>query len=156
MPAFWGEITRDGAIRPYARWQSVLEDIKPGVRLRVTVDTDRNGKFNSLFHLCLRLIAKAVNRGPAATDIDQLKEWIKLKKGWFDVVDLPNPVDGVAHVIRFKSTSFAAMGEKEFHAFAVDACELIRAELAPWIVNSPEWRDVRAIIDQIHPEGILP
>jgi hypothetical protein len=45
------------------------------------------------------------------------------------------------------------MAEAEFHQFAVETCELIRAELAPWIGDSPEWRDALAIIAQISPEG---
>lgn len=153
MAAFWGEMTKDGAIRPYARWTIALEDFRPGERLRVTVDKDRNAKFNSLYHLSLSLIAKAINRGPAQTSVDDLKKWVKLKKGWFDVIPLPKPRNGITHVIEYKSTSFATMGETEFYKFAVDTCELIRDELAPWIANSPEWKDVRAIIDTIHPEA---
>ena len=148
----WGEKTRDGLLKPYAMWGEALDVIKPGERLRITVDKDRNGKFSSLFHLMLGLIAKAINRGPAETDIDKLKKWVKLKRGWFDVVPLPAPKDGISHVIDYHSTSFAKMGEDEFRRFCVDACELIRDELAPWIGDAPEWRDALAIIETIRPE----
>lgn len=147
----WGTITKDGLLEPYAMWRDELSALRPGDRLRITVDKDRNGKFSSLFHLMLGLIAKAINRGPANTDIEALKKWIKLKKGWFDVVPLPHPKDGITHVIDYHSTSFAAMGEAEFHRFAIDACELIRTELAPWIGDAPEWREARAIVDSIAP-----
>jgi hypothetical protein len=47
------------------------------------------------------------------------------------------------------------MSEEEFHQFATDACNLIRDDLAPWIKDAPEFRDVTAIIDSIlEPETI--
>jgi hypothetical protein len=128
-------------------WADAMKEFRPGERVQVTVDRDRNGKFNSLFHLCLGMIAKAINRGPATTDIDQLKKWVKLQKGWYTLVRVPPPHHGWA--IDYKSTSFAAMSEEEFHQFATDACNLIRDDLAPWISDAPEFRDVTAIIDSI-------
>lgn len=149
MATVWGEITEHGTLRPYAMWAGAVHQFRSGERLRITIDKDRNGKFNSLFHLCLDLIAKAVNRGPASTSVDELKRWVKLKKGWYDVVALPHPKDGITHVIEYKPTAFAKMGEQEFHRFTIDACELIRDELAPWIAGSPEWKDAIAIINTI-------
>lgn len=148
----WGELTALGAIKIYGRWREELaESFRPGERLRISVDRDRNGKFNSLAHLCLGLVAKAINRGPATTDIDQLKNWIKLQRGYFDVIDLPTPKDGLTHVIQYHSTSYASMSEGEFHAFMADACDLIREKLAPWIAGAPEWAEARGIIDSIAP-----
>lgn len=149
----WGERTPLGQIKIYERWrEELVEAIPAGERLRISIDRDRNGKFSSLYHLMLGKVAKAINRGPAETDIDRLKQWVKLQRGWFDVVRLPNPRDGLTHAIAYKSTSFAKMGEAEFHQFAVDTCNLIRDTLAPWIADAPEWREARAIIDQIAPE----
>src|SRR5690606_28364196 len=115
-------------------------------RLRIKVDTDRNGKFSSLYHLMLGKIAKAINRGPASTDIDKLKKWVKLKRGWYDVVALPFPVDGQESAVEYRSTAFDKMGEAEFQAFARDSAELIRDELAPWISDAPEWPEVMGFL----------
>jgi hypothetical protein len=95
---------------------------------------------------------KAINRGPATTSIDDLKSWVKLKKGWYDLVPLPHPRDGMTHAIAYKSTAFASMGETEFHQFCMDACELIRADLAPWISEAPEWLEIEPIVNSILPE----
>ena len=146
----WGQ--RDGiAIIPYARFHKAMAEFPEGVRLRIKIDKDRNGKFSALFHVLLGLLVDAINRGPAQTDIDKLKQWVKLKKGHYDVVQLPNPVGEITHAIDFHSTSFAKMGDTEFHAFCVDACELILAELAPWVAGSPEWPDAQQIICSILP-----
>lgn len=151
MPTIWGQ--RHGAtFVPYAKFMDALDDIPEGVRLKLVIDKDRNGKFNALFHVLLDRVAKAVNRGPAKTDIDTLKAWVKLKRGWFDLVLLPMPVDGQTHAIGFRSTSFAKMGEVEFHQFAAQTCDLIRDELAPWIASSREWAEIRQIIDGIAPQ----
>lgn len=148
----WGEVTRDGMIAPYIRWRGELvEEYRPGDRLVISVDKDRNGKFSSLFHLMLGLIVKAINRGPAQTTIDDMKRWVKLKRGWYAVVALPHPQDGITHAIMLKSTAFASMGEGEFQQFARETCELIRDELAPWISNAPEWGEALTIINQIAP-----
>lgn len=151
MPTIWG--VRQGAfLVPYGKFRPALDAFPEGVRLRITVDKDRNGKFNALFHLMLGMVSDAINRGPAKTDIDKLKQWVKLKKGHYDVVPLPHPVQGQTHAIEYRSTSFAKMGEAEFHAYCTDACELIRAELAPWISGAPEWPEVQSIIRSIAPE----
>ena len=150
MPPLWGQ--RVGpAFVPYKMFHRNLDAIPEGVRLRITVDKDRNGKFNALFHLMLGMVAKAVNRGPAKTDIDALKAWVKLKYGWFDLVLLPMPVDDQTHAIAYRSTAFDKMGEAEFHGFATQACELISAELAPWIKDAPEWAEIREILASINP-----
>lgn len=149
----WGQ--RIGAtFVPYQKFMGILEEIPEGVRLKISVDKDRNGRFNALFHLMLDKVATAVNRGPAKTDIDTLKKWVKLKRGWFDVVPLPMPVQGQTHAIDYRSTSFAKMGEAEFHQFAVQTCDLIRDELAPWIAQSPEWTEVRGILNSISPHEV--
>lgn len=153
MATVWGE-RRGNAFLPYKKFADDFASVPEGVRLKVKIDKDRNGKFSALFHLMLGLLAKAINRGPAQTDIEALKSWIKLKKGWYDTVALPHPTqDGQTHAIAYRSTSFAKMGEDEFHAFCIDACELIRAELAPWVSNAPEWPEVRQIINSILPEA---
>ena len=153
MPTIWGQ--RMGqVIVPYQKFQQDLADIPEGLRIRVKIDRDRNGKFSALFHVMLGLLVKAINNGPATTDIDKLKQWVKLKKGHYDVVLLPKPApDGTTHAIDYHSTSFAKMGEEEFHAFCADACDLIRAELAPWVAGSPEWAEAEAIINSILPEA---
>ena len=153
MPTLWSQRVGQ-AIVPYGKYQEDLADLPEGCRLRIKLDKDRNGKFSSLFHLMLGKLAKAINRGPAQTNIDALKQWVKLKKGWYDAVPLPQPApDGTSHAIVFRSTNFASMGEEEFHAFCTDACELIRAELAPWVSSAPEWPEVRQIIASITPEA---
>ena len=150
MPTIWGQ--RHGStFVPYAKFMAALDDIPEGVRLKLVIDKDRNGKFNALFHLMLDKVARAINGGPAKTDIDTLKQWVKLKRGWFDLVLLPSPVDGQTHAIAYRSTSFAKMGESEFRQFALQTCDLIRDELAPWIGNSPEWGEVREILNSIAP-----
>lgn len=153
MPTIWG--IRDGyTLRPYKAYCEALEDIPEGVRLRISVDKDRNGKFSSLYHLMLGKVANAINRGPATTSIDNLKKWVKIKRGWYDLVELPAPtVTGERHAVQYKSTAFDAMGEDEFHLFAVDTFDLIAAELAPWIKDAPEWAEVQTFIRGILPEG---
>lgn len=146
----WGEILPDGSIRPYARWREKLrERFRPGDRLQVSVDKDRNGKFNALAHLMFGMVVKAINAGPGETDIDRLKRWVKLQTGRYDLVKLPQPKDGQTHAIDYHSTAFAKMGEDEFHAFMVDACELIRDRMAPWIADSPEWTEIQIILGSI-------
>ena len=153
MSTIWG--IRDGyTLRPYKAYCGALEDIPEGVRLRISVDKDRNGKFSSLYHLMLGKVAKAVNRGPATTSIDSLKNWVKIKRGWYDLIELPAPTPtGETHAVQYQSTSFATMGEDEFHRFAVDTFDLIAAELAPWIKDAPEWGEVQGFIRNILPEG---
>lgn len=153
MATIWG--IRDGySLRPYSKFAGALEAIPEGARLRIKIDKDRNGKFSALFHLMLGMIADAVNQGPATTDINKLKQWVKLKKGHYDLVKLAQPApDGTTHAIEYHSTSFAKMGEEEFHAYAQDACELIRAELAPWVGDSPKWREAMDILNSILPEA---
>lgn len=153
MSTVWGQ--RDGiTIVPYAKFHKAIAEFPEGVRLRIKIDKDRNGKFSALFHVLLGLLVDAINRGPAQTDIDKLKQWVKLKKGHYDVVALPNPVGEITHAIDYHSTSFAKMGETEFHQFCADACELILAELAPWVANSPEWPEAQQIIHSILPDGM--
>jgi hypothetical protein len=148
----WGEIDSQRTLRVYARFVEALSEFPRGERLRITIDRDRNGKYSAMYHLMLDLLAKAINRGPAATSLDDLKKWIKLKRGWFEVVPLPAPHEGVTHAIQFKSTAFDAMGEDEFQRFATESAELIAAEIAPWIKGAPEYADVMALIKQINPE----
>lgn len=154
MPTIWG--IRDGyGLRPYKAYARKLEDIPEGCRLRIVIDKDRHGKFNSLYHLMLSKVVDAVNRGPANTTIENLKNWVKIQKGWYDVVELPNPTPtGETTAVQYKSTSFDSMGEEEFHQFASDTFELIAQELAPWIVDSPEWPEVRQFIASVAPEVI--
>ena len=149
MPTIWGQRVGKSLV-PYLRFQDDIAGIPEGMRLRIAIDRDRNGKFSSLFHVMLGLLAKAINRGPAQTDIDALKQWVKLRKGWYDLLPLPRPApDGTTHAIAYRSTAFAAMGEGEFHDFCIDACELIRAELAPWVSGSDEWPEIQDIIGSI-------
>lgn len=150
MPTVWGQKEGPYTLRLYSKYGEALEDLHQGDRLRIVVEKDRNGKYNSLFHVLLDLLSKAINRGPAQTSIDGLKKWIKIKKGYYDVIPLPTPtLDGQTHAIDYKSTSFKTMGEEEFHAFTVEACELISAELAPWVAQSPEWEEAQRIIASI-------
>lgn len=153
MPTIWG--TRRGDfIYPYARFVPALRDMPEDVRLRVKLDTDRNGKFSALYHVMLGMVVDAINRGPAQTTIDNLKKWVKIQRGWYSVIPLPNPTgEGVEHAIEYKSTTFNKMGEREFHEFAVDTCEMIATDLAPWIKESPEWPEIQAIVAQIAPEA---
>lgn len=147
----WGE--RHGAtLVPYKRFMDTIQELPEGLRLKITIDKDRNGKFSALYHVMLGLVAKAVNRGPAQTDIDTLKQWVKLKRGWYDVVKLPVETEGQTHAIVYRSTAFSAMPESEFHQFAMQTCDLIRDELAPWIASAPEWGEIRQIIDGIAPK----
>lgn len=152
MPTIWGH--RYGyTIVPYQKFMEDIEAFPEGVRLRIKIDTDRNGKFSALYHLMLGKVVKAINAGPAKTDIKTLKEFIKLKRGWFEVVDLPAPLsDGTKHAIHYHSTAFAAMPEREFHQFCVDSCDMIRHEMAPWINQSAEWPEIQSIINSIAPE----
>ena len=147
---FWGEILPSGDLRLYARWKQKAQDaFRPGDRLQISVDKDRNGKFNALAHLMFGKVCDAVNRGPASMDIDRLKRWVKLQTGRYEVIALPRPVNGVSHAIEYQSTAFAKMGEAEFHDFMVDACELIRDRMAPWIEDSDQWPEIQAILGSI-------
>ena len=154
MPTVWG--TKDGpcTLRLYSKYAEAIEDLHQGDRLRIKVEKDRNGKFNSLYHVMLDRLARAINRGPATTSIDELKKWVKIRKGWYDVVPLPQAtLDGQTHAIDYHSTSFASMGEEDFERFTRDTCELILAELAPWVGSAPEWEEVQKIIGQIRKDA---
>lgn len=145
MPTVWGEMVDGRHIRIYGRHQNTLAKIEPGTRLRLKVDKDRNGKFNSFYHVMLDLCVKAASRGPMTTSIDQLKRWVKQNTGRYDVVTLP---DG-QKVIDYHSTDFSSMGEEEFHQFAVDTAILIRDKFAPYIAEAPEWREIDDMITQL-------
>lgn len=151
MPTAWGEMTANGMLRLYARHaEKMREQFKPGDRLRIVVERDRNGHFNALYHVMVSLCVDAINSGPASTDIDSLKRWVKLQTGRYDVVRLPKPGPGGETVaIEYHSTSFASMGEDEFHRFAVDTCHLIRDRLAPWIEGSAEWPEIMELVNSI-------
>ncbi len=152
MATVWGTKVDARTLRLYDKHAANIEDFRIGERLRISVDRDRNGKFSALYHVMLGKLANAINRGPAQTDIDQLKEWVKYKRGWFDLVE--RTFEGkTREVIKFRSTAFAKMPEGEFHKFAVDTCELIRDELAPYIGNSPEWWEIAIILDKIQGEA---
>lgn len=154
MATMWGTRVGPDLFRVYRSYGETAETFHMGDRLRLTVDKDRNGKFNSLYHVMLDKLAKAINRGPATTSIDDLKKWVKLRRGLYDVVTLPRPTPtGETTAIEYTSTSFHSMGEDEFHQFAVTSCDLIRAELAPWVQDSPEWPEIKAILDSILPEA---
>lgn len=154
MSTVWGEIMDGGrALKVYSRHAETLAQFHPGERLRITVDRDRNGKFNALVHVMISKLVAAINRGPAKTSTRDLKKWVKLKKGWYDVVPLPTPVDGQSYAIDYRSTAFHEMAEGEFHQFAMDLCEMVRAELAPWVKDAPEWVEIIAIVGSILPEG---
>lgn len=152
MPTVWGEKIDDRTLRIYVKHAGKLDAFSKTDRLRINVELDRHGKFNSLYHVMLSLVVTAVNRGPSNTDINALKRWVKLKNGWYDVIQLPTPtLDGQNIAVEYKSTSFAAMGEEEFHQFAVDTCKLIQEELAPWIKDSPEWQEIHQIVSSMQP-----
>lgn len=149
----WGYKDGPFTLRIYKMHGASMEKLREGDRLRISVDKDRNGKFSSLYHVLLGKLADAINRGPATASIDTLKKWVKLKKGWYDVVTLPRPtLTGETSAIEYHSTSFATMGESEFEQFAKDTCELIVSELAPWVQDAPEWNEIQKIIAQIAPE----
>lgn len=154
MPIVWGQKVSPVTLQLYARHADAIADLPMKERLRITVDRDRNGKFSALYHVMLGLLAKAINSGPASTDIDQLKKWVKLKRGWYDVIELPKPVNGVSHVIEYRSTAFAKMGEGEFQRFAVETCDLIRSDLAPWIGSAPEYSEIMTLVESIAPEEV--
>lgn len=136
------------------KWTPELEKFHPNDRLRIKIEKGRNEKFNSLYHLMLSMMVKVINRGPASTSVDKLKKWVKYETGRYDVVKLDQDTPGGHQVaIDWHSTSFAEMGEDEFHQFALDTCDLILRELAPWAVNSPEWPEILKIINSIKPEA---
>lgn len=140
-------------IRLYLRYTETLEKFNQGDRIRLKIERDRHGKFNSLYHVLVSLLVKAINSGPAQTTIADLKRWVKLQKGWYDVVELPRAtMTGQTHAIDYKSTSFAEMGEDEFHLFAIDTCEMVRTSLAPWLTDSDEWPEIQSLVRQIAPE----
>lgn len=152
MPTIWGQ--RKGyTIQPFRAHMEALEAVPEGARLRITIDEDRNGKFSSLFHAMLGKVAAAINRGPAKTSIADLKKWVKIKKGWYRVVDLPTPGPGGETVaIDYRSTAFEQMGQAEFARFATETCDLIASELAPWITQSPEWEQIEGLLKKVSPE----
>ncbi len=154
MPTIWG--IRDGAsLRPYQKFHDALLDVPQGARLRIKIEEDRNGRFSALYHVMLGMIAKEITQGPGpmVLAIDDLKRWVKLKKGYYDTVELPKPLPtGETHAIEYRSTAFSKMGEGEFHKFATDSCELIRAELAPWIAEGEAWPEIKSMLDSILPE----
>jgi hypothetical protein len=153
MLTIWGQ--RKGyKIQPFRAHMEALESIPEGARLRISIDEDRNGRFSSLFHAMLGKVAKAINRGPAKTSVADLKKWVKLKRGWYRVVELPTPGPGGETVaVDYQSTAFDQMGDGEFHRFAGDAVDLIASELAPWITQAPEWEQIDTMLKAISPEG---
>lgn len=147
----WGEKIDDRTLRLYGRFS--LADLPARSRLRIEVDADRNGKFNALVHVLIGMMVKAINAGPAQTSTRDLKRWIKLKRGWFELVPLPRPLpDGTTHAVEYRSTSYADMSEGEFRAFVSDLCTMVEEDLAPWLRDAPEWAEIDAIVSSIHAE----
>lgn len=150
MPTVWGQKEDARTIVLYLKYADALEAFMPSDRLRIRIEKDRNGKFNSLFHVMLDRCVKAMNRGPAETTIEDLKKWVKLKNGWYDIVTLPEPATGgQVEAIDYKSTNFSSMGEEEFGRFVQNTCQIIEQELAPWISDAPEWLEISEMLASI-------
>lgn len=149
MTVIWGYLGNDGALHPYQRWADRLGNVRSGDRLRIVVEKDRNGKFNSLYHLMLSKCVDAINAGPipTETDIPKLKRWVKKETGRYDVIRKP----GEEPFIDYHSTDYASMGDDEFIIFARDTCDLIRERLAPWISQSPQWPEIENMLCSIQP-----
>src|SRR5512143_2649552 len=94
---------------------------------------------NPAFHrLMMAILAKVIEHTwPRFASINDVMDWLKLKSGMVKEIDLG---DGRVRV-RFKSVSFASMGEAEFHKVCEQWLAIIATDLMPGV-------DPQALLDE--------
>lgn len=128
-----------------------LDDLPKGVPLRVEPSQPRNVKQHRLFWAFATYVAAALNDGPTALawDAERVVMHLKLATGHVELAKLA-PKDakrlGIDHVALPKSISFAAMDGTEFSRFMDQAFIHVRDQMAPWIMQSPNWREIKTIL----------
>lgn len=123
----------------------------------ITIDVmeQRNLKFHRMFFAFGNLVCNAVNRGPFTMTTIELVKWLKIRMGYVDVVELPPVLAKIAdqsYAIEYQSISFAKMDQPAFYAFASEAARLICDQLAPYIMNAPEWPEINGLIATFAPD----
>ena len=146
---FYGEHKGDGQLVLYARHAALMSKRRRGVRLRIEVKEDRNGKFNSLYHLMLGKVCEGLEAGGVHADIDDLKTLLKERHGLFTME--PHPRREGVMVMRYKSTSFATMDEEEFQRFVAKSCRYLAEASPDWLKDSPQWSEIHDILADITP-----
>lgn len=145
---------RNGALVPSGRvWAQALSGLKDGHTYRVEITEPRNIKFHRLFFAAIGFTVLALNDGPAQTTQADLVQWLKLKLGMFDVVELDAgkvaASKGQTHAIAYRSIAFHKMDQIEFAEFVERAFGLIATDLAPYIKGSPYWADVQSVLAMV-------
>lgn len=134
------------------RGEVALEGLREGEVIKAEIKRERNPAFHRLYWAMIQAITDALNRGPAQTTPEQLHEWLKIKLGHYELVELP-PAAAKAidqsHAIRLTKTDFKSMDQEAFKGFVGEATRLIRENIAPWIIDAPEWREVSDMLRSI-------
>lgn len=97
---------------------------------------------NPDFHrLMMAILAKVIEHTwPQYSTINELMDVLKLKSGMVDWIEIK---PGMSKV-RFKSVSFASMGENEFHAVCDKWLEIIARDLIPGVDPQDLLREAKA------------
>jgi hypothetical protein len=140
--------------------QIAIDKLKAGVQYRVTPAQPRNTAQHRLFWAFVTYVSDALNSGPAGAhwDAEDVKDDLLVACGFTNDRPMSRlererhsvPDGAVAIVSRPKSIAFHKMSQDEFGKFMEAAFLYVRDELAPWIVNSPDWPHIETILAESH------
>lgn len=130
----------------------MIEALPKGVALKVSPKQPRNLRQHRLFWAFATLVSEALNAGPSGEwTPEKVVTHIKLATGRVELMRLSRADAkrvGVDVAAIPSSISFAKMDGVEFGAFMEKAFAHIRDNIAPWIADSPDWPEIRSILQQ--------
>lgn len=99
------------------------------------------------------LVARALNSGPSGDwDTNSVKEMFKLVTGRYRVIPLPRALRTLhprAIGLLPSSIQFSKMPHKERLDMTNEALTFLGNEMAPWLVDTPEWPQIAQITGQM-------
>jgi Protein of unknown function (DUF1367) len=129
-------IKHNGFIPYDDRAHEILNRMKEGDRVLLTIHRARNPEHNALAHVVFQKIAESIGQ-PS----DVVKLWIKWELGYVDLVCLPSG----RHLPVPRSISFAQMGQDEFQKFWDEAWVVIGEKILPQLPQKI-FEEIRAIV----------
>lgn len=135
------------------RAEDAIRALPDREEVRCEVRADRHGKYHRLYFNMLHHVVEALNNGPAETNEDELRDWIKIKLGHVELKELPPALARAAdqsHVLMLKSWSWAKMDQRQFEGVFLESVRLFLSEW-PWLRSSPQWPEIE---DHIRRAGL--